>query len=124
MTIYKILCISCGGFLGSILRYKISSIFPNKSFPAGTVAVNLTGSFFLGMIFSLNSIIEINQYLFLFLTLGFAGAYTTFSTAIFEEHKLLENKEFKKAIIYMTASIALGFICASLGYWLIRLFLV
>lgn len=126
MIIYKVLSVALGGFIGSILRYEISSYASKKadgSFPYGTICVNNIGSFLLGAIVSFNSILEINQYVFVFLTTGFAGAFTTFSTAMYELYRLIEGKEVKHAVLYFVLAMVGGIITTISGYWTCKLLL-
>lgn len=116
----NILSVAAGGFLGSILRYEVGNYMSRQtkgSFTYGTVLVNITGSFFLGCILSINSLIKISLPLYLFIATGFAGAFTTFSTAMYEQYSLIEKRDKKAAIIYFVYTIAGGISSAAGGYW-------
>jgi fluoride exporter len=124
MDYFKLLSISMGGIIGSILRYKISTHISQKTcemFPYGTILINISGSFFLGCVVSLNKLFALNQYHYLFLTMGFAGAFTTFSTAMYEQYKLLEDRQIKDAVLYFTYTMAGGITASILGYWVIKI---
>ncbi len=87
-----------GAGIGGMLRYWLSDFvhkFLPTYFPFGTLAVNLLGSFLLGFImFNLYDKELINQDIRLFLTIGFCGGFTTFSTFSLETINLLKNSEF------------------------------
>ncbi|MBN2402189.1 MAG: fluoride efflux transporter CrcB [Spirochaetes bacterium] len=80
----KIIMVAFGGSLGALSRYGITllsvKIFSDR-FPFGTLLVNLTGCFLIGLVFSLGSEKNIISTSFrLFFITGFLGAFTTFST--------------------------------------------
>lgn len=117
---YKILSIAVGGFIGSISRYALNNWVIKKTestFPFMTILVNITGSLLLGAIVAFNSQYKINQFIYLLFTAGFAGAFTTFSTAMYELYKLVEDKEFKGALFYFIYTMAGGIIASTIGYW-------
>ncbi|MCK5680855.1 fluoride efflux transporter CrcB [bacterium] len=109
--------IGCGGFLGAISRYLVSDLvytFIGTGLPYGTLVVNLTGSFFLGIVARLglsgnllpdsaNSVIGI----------GFLGAFTTFSTFSVQTLELLESGSLLKALL----NISLNIILCLIGAW-------
>jgi CrcB protein len=108
------LWIAAGGFFGAISRY-LAVLYVKKKFksdiPAGTLAVNLSGSFLLGLLIGL----DFNGNLFLLLGVGFMGSFTTFSTFKFETVELLEGKKKKQAITYLIFTYAGGIVCAFAG---------
>jgi CrcB protein len=87
-----------GSALGGALRYWLSSAvyrFLPVTFPYGTLTVNIVGSFILGLIMFLFDERElINNQLRLFLTIGFCGGFTTFSTFSLETFNLLKDSEY------------------------------
>ena len=83
----KVLIVGFGGFLGTVLRYMISSstakFFGN--FPMGTLIVNVLGGFLMGFIMeSSTSLFPMSASVRMFLTTGILGGLTTFSTFSFE----------------------------------------
>ncbi len=92
----KFLWVGLGGFLGANCRYLMGVWADNRwagsGVPAGTLLVNVAGSFLLGLVATL--LIERllgNPAWRFFLAIGFLGSYTTFSTFSFETFKLLEE---------------------------------
>jgi len=96
----------------------MSGIVGSAVFPMGTFVINVSGSFFLGLLaggtFSLPP-----QFLSA-LTVGFLGSYTTFSTFSLEMIRLIEQNQVPTAFLYATGSIAAGLIGAWAGAVLAR----
>lgn len=117
--------IGIGGFLGSISRYLVQQFFQKhfpSSFPQGTLWVNLSGCFFIGIIYALA---EKGNLLSpewrLFLVTGLCGGYTTFSTFAYENLGLLKDGEYFYAALYTGVSVFAGILIAFLGAFLIKL---
>lgn len=101
-----ILLIFFGGGLGSVTRYLLINYF-NKiipgSIPYSTILVNLLGALIIGIIYYFVATrVVLNEHLKIFLTIGFLGAFTTFSTFNLDFFKLIESGNFSSAIIYAT----------------------
>ncbi|HQF42263.1 MAG TPA: fluoride efflux transporter CrcB [Ignavibacteriaceae bacterium] len=114
------LVVSAGAAIGGALRYGISSyIQKNISviFPYGTLVVNIVGSFILGFImFYLNEKELIGNELRLFLTVGFCGGFTTFSTFSYETLNLFLDTEYLLALYNVLLNVALCLIGIYLAY--------
>ena len=111
--------IAVGSALGGVSRYLIGSLvhkLMETPFPAGTLLVNVTGSFLLGLFlrFALDSP-TLTPELRAFLTVGFCGGYTTFSTFSYETVALLERGEGKLAALYTILSVGLAVVATVLG---------
>jgi CrcB protein len=123
-----VLYIAIGGALGAISRYLCSNWvlkLLGDLLPYGTMAVNILGSFLLGMIYtiSLNTTSFSGNFRGL-LTIGFIGSFTTFSTFTTETVNLLKEGNILYGSIYLGASILFGLIAVLLGMGAANFFLV
>lgn len=110
----NLIMISIGGFLGAVSRFTLSSYVKKKNpsaFPAGTLLVNLLGSFLLGILVGKSSE---GLYYYLF-GIGFMGAFTTFSTFQLEAYQLKAKGNHKLSYIYLILSYGGGIVLAYLG---------
>jgi CrcB protein len=117
--IKTLLLIGSGGFLGSISRFLTSRFLQNNfpsAFPFGTFVVNITGCFLIGLIYGLS---ERSSLLTpgwkMFLTVGFCGGFTTFSTFANENLALLRDGDFFHFFIYTGLSVFLGIAATFFG---------
>jgi fluoride exporter len=120
-----ILAIGLGGFLGAIARaYAVH--FTNKhiplEFPLGILLVNLIGSFLIGLLFSYFSHFTISINLKAFLTTGFLGALTTYSTFAIESY-LLFGTSLYLAVLNISLNLFGTIIAAGSGYKLMQFFI-
>ncbi|MDA8215032.1 MAG: fluoride efflux transporter CrcB [Nitrospiraceae bacterium] len=113
------LIIGIGGFLGAIARYAIGVWIGQKwgrSFPLGTFVINVSGSFFIGLLMSLfTERLMVNPQWRLLLVVGFLGAYTTFSTFEYETGRLIKDGEWLVASMNVVFSVIAGFIALKIG---------
>jgi len=112
--------IAIGGAIGCLSRYVLASFIQQRAgadFPFGTLVINITGSFLLGMFmrFALQSG-AISAEMRAFLTTGFCGGYTTFSTYSYETALLIEDGEYGRAGLYVGASVTIALIGTFLGF--------
>ncbi|MEJ9212231.1 fluoride efflux transporter CrcB [Bacillus smithii] len=110
--------VGIGGIFGAISRYLLGKWITGKTssvFPFGTWFINLTGSFMLGILAVLHSNKIIPEWSWLLIGTGFIGAYTTFSTFGYETIKMLQKKDTRNAIIYVSTSVLLGVLFAWIG---------
>jgi len=118
----KVLWISIGAVLGANLRYWIGDWVAQRfgsGFPFGTLLINISGSFLLGLVVSMtleNFIID--PRLRLLITIGLLGSYTTFSTYAYESVALLSQGQWALGLFNLLGSSVLGAIFAFLGVWL------
>lgn len=116
----SIIFVGIGGIFGSLARYRLGKIISEKSnstFPVGTFIINITGAILLGVVSSL----AISAKIHLLLADGFLGAYTTFSTFMYEGFNLFQEREKLNALIYVVGSLILGIIGYALGCGLVYL---
>lgn len=109
---YNLLLVGLGGVLGTLARFLISTSMNKATFPYGTIAVNLIGSLFLGVLVSWCT----SNYWILFLGSGFAGAFTTFSTLNLDVLHLFQQNEVKKALLYLGITFCMGLCLIFAGY--------
>lgn len=114
------LLVGLGGGLGSMMRYGIAVIMNTRLFPYATLAVNIAGSFIIGVVFALSIRQEpLADNWKLFLATGICGGFTTFSAFSLENMGLLQSGKYGLALTYIAASIILGIAATFLGYQLI-----
>lgn len=109
--------VGLGGFIGAILRYGLSGLMHRvlgSNFPYGTLAVNVLGSFALGLFLTLSSTrLAISDEWKSFIAVGILGAFTTFSTFSFETIALLQERLLMQAFL----NIGLNVILALASVW-------
>jgi CrcB protein len=118
--IKNLLLVGLGGGIGSMLRYGSSLLIQSKLFPYATLAVNITGSFIIGIVFAMSIKEEalLNNWK-LFLATGICGGFTTFSAFSLENMGLLQSGKYGVAFAYTGLSILLGIAATFLGYKII-----
>ena len=118
------LMVAVGGGLGSVLRYgaqRIAATYAGPETVMGTLAVNLAGSFILGFLMTLLlTRVPVSTEVRIFLTVGFLGGFTTFSTLSYQTVQLLETSSPIAAVGSLAANIILGLALAYAGILLAR----
>lgn len=113
------LFIAIGGAAGALLRYIVSGLayaYLGETFPWGTLAVNLIGSFLIGFLWQLFDQLVVSANTRVFLLTGVLGAFTTFSTYSLETFNLLRDGEVKLGLINVVVSTAAGLVTVFLGF--------
>jgi CrcB protein len=118
----RYLAIGAAGFVGSIARFAVGTMFGriNAIFPVGTLVINLTGSLFLGWFLTYATSRSISDTTRLAIGVGFVGAYTTFSTFMYESNKLADDGAGIKAMTNLIGSLVLGILAVRLGILIAR----
>ena len=109
----KLCIIGAGGFLGAVLRYLVSSWVQYRSgsivFPFGTLAVNLTGCFIIGLLtFLVESRSMFSPETRGFILIGLLGAFTTFSTFGNETLGLIRDNRVDLAVVNAGVQVFFG----------------
>jgi len=119
--------VALGGALGAMARYWLSGWAQQKwgpSFPYGTFIINASGSFLLGLVATVSIRFAGGETWRLLLSIGFLGAYTTFSTFSYETLQLVaEGRRYGAAAVNLFGSVIVGLAGAYLGVVSARLLL-
>ena len=112
--------IGAGGFFGAITRYLVdgwvSSSTKVGAFPFGTFVINISGAFILGLLSALAlEKAAIDPRIRGPIMIGFIGAYTTFSTLMFESWRLAEDGSWGLALLNIGLSCGLGMCAVFVG---------
>ena len=114
-----ILLVGAGGFFGAISRYLVDgwvSQLTGGRFPWGTLVINLSGSFVLGLLFALAvERVSLPSSIRPPILIGFIGAYTTFSTLTLETWRLVEDGSWALAAANIAGSMLLGIVAVVAG---------
>lgn len=108
------------GAIGAPARYLVDGLVQYRTpgvFPFGTLVVNISGSFVLGIITGLALYHGLAPLPHAAIGTGFCGAYTTFSTFSYETIRLVEEGSVRLAATNVAVSIAVGLAAAGLGLW-------
>lgn len=113
------LAIAVAGAIGALARYGLEGLVSRRVpgvFPWGTFAVNISGAFILGFVFTVTTEqFSVAPWIRGAITIGLLGAYTTFSTLSFETYRLLEDGALGVAAANMLGSMAAGLLAVYLG---------
>lgn len=120
------IAICFGACAGALSRYYLTLWFVQRfgtHFPYGTFFINLTGCFSMGFFTTLvlERMANISPEVRLLVSVGFLGAYTTFSTYGLDTFTLMRNRSWIAAVFYWAGSAVLGLVCLQLGVLLARL---
>ena len=118
----RYLVVTLGAALGGLGRYVLGSAIMARyggSFPLGTVVINITGSFLIGVLMTLlTERWHVHPNWRLFLVTGFLGGYTTFSSFEYETFLAMRSGGSRIAVANVVGSVGLGYAAVWLGAWL------
>jgi CrcB protein len=116
------LAIGGAGFFGAIARHVVNIVCRQcfgTAFPVGTFLINISGSLFLGWFMTVvGHRVTISETTRLAIAVGFVGAYTTFSTFMYESDALLHRGAEIRAMLNLLGSLIVGLAAVRLGVWL------
>ena len=114
MSAGMVIAVGLLGGIGAVSRFLLDGAVAarvGKGFPFGTLAVNLSGAFLLGILVGAT----VGTGTYRLLGVGLIGAYTTFSTWALESHRLSEDGEGRLGAANFVVSLVLGVAVAWLG---------
>jgi CrcB protein len=113
------LVVLAGAGLGGLTRYVFGTWIMARSggrFPLGTFVINISGSFFIGLVMSLlTERLNPHPNWRLFLVVGVLGGYTTFSSFEYETLQAVRDGERWMGLLYVGGSVLLGYVAVWLG---------
>lgn len=115
------LLLSLAGGVGAAARLVVDGLIRGKfgsSFPFGTLIINVTGSFLLGVITGMTMSHLVSSDLRLILGTGLMGGYTTFSTASFETVRLIQSRRYRAALVNGLGMLVACVAVAGFGLWI------
>jgi fluoride exporter len=114
------LYVAAGSALGGVSRYVVGAALQQRfglAFPVGTLAINIAGSLLLGFIMRLAlGGSQISPETRIFLTTGFCGGFTTFSTFSYDTSVMFESGQYRRAALYVTLSVVLSLLATFAGF--------
>ncbi len=119
-----LLAVAAGGMIGSVARYLVgiqATRWFGHGFPYGTLAVNILGSFAMGVLVELMALAwNASLPARLFLTVGVLGGFTTFSSFSLDVVVLFERKAWLACALYLAASVTVSILALFAGLALMR----
>lgn len=117
------LVVAGGGAVGAMLRLLVATVCARlfgAAFPVGTFVINISGSLFLGwFLASAGGRIMVSDTMKLAVAVGFVGAYTTFSTFMYESNSLMETPgSGVKSMVNLVGSVVIGLVAVRAGIWM------
>lgn len=121
MTPLMFVALALAGGLGAAARFLLDGAIRSRStgtLPWGTIVINLTGSFALGLVTGAIAASALPDGWGIVVGTGFLGGYTTFSTASFETVRLIQERKFAAATANGLGVLVAATLAAGLGLWL------
>jgi CrcB protein len=113
--------LSLAGGVGAITRYVVDSLVRTRwqrDFPLGTLIINVTGSFILGILAGLVIAHGASDHVKAIAGTGFCGGYTTFSAASVESIRLAQRREWVSFFGYTAVSMVVALLATGAGLWM------
>ena len=110
-----VLCVAIGGVAGVLARYGLGTLVSTDHLPALTVAINVVGSFLLGLLLPIGH--DLPHAVRTGLAIGLLGGFTTFSTFSVDVFLDIDTGRGGEALAYLAASVVLGVAGAAAGYF-------
>ena len=107
MSVLTVIAVGALGGVGAIARFVLDGAVSRRAgrgFPFGTLAVNLLGAFVLGLLVGA----ALDRSAYRLLGTALIGAFTTFSTWVFESHRLGEDGDLRRGVMNVAVSLVLG----------------
>lgn len=121
MSARSLLSVAAGGAIGAVVRYVLLQWLGGVEdgvLPWGTIAANLAGSLFLGLVVGLTERGAFSEPVRLFLAVGMLGGFTTFSFYSYENLELLRDSRVIALMLNAGGQVVVGLLAAILGYLL------
>jgi CrcB protein len=120
------LLIALFGAFGTVARFSVIQITPKifqTVFPIGTITVNLLGCFLIGLVSGIldTKFISIDENFKNYITIGFLGGFTTFSSFSQDFFNLINNSSYLLAFAYIFVSVFIGLLMFYIGDKLIHI---
>ncbi|MFC4055205.1 fluoride efflux transporter FluC [Actinomadura syzygii] len=116
--------ISAGGVCGALARYGISTALPHRSgaFDWAIFVINVSGCLLIGVLMVLiTEVWRAHRLVRPFLGVGILGGYTTFSTALVEVQRGVQDEMARSALLYLFGTLVCALLAVQAGVWLTRL---
>lgn len=125
LNLQTILAVALGGAAGSVLRFVVgvwSTRLWGPAFPWGTLIINISGSFLIGLLAELFALRwDVSQATRVFLIVGICGGYTTFSTFSLDAYALIQESQYAAAAGYIVASVVASILALVTALHLVRM---
>lgn len=115
----RYILVAAGGMFGSLSRFVIGRRITKKAaiaIPISTFLINITGALLFGIVSS----VGLNENVYTLLGTGFLGAFTTFSTFMYEGFNLFQDNDKLNAFVYILGTLILGIIGYAVGFQIVE----
>ena len=117
MTPIVFVALALAGGIGAAARFIIDGMLRSTatSYPLGTLVINITGSFLLGLVTGLSLSAVLTDAALQIVGAGFLGGYTTFSTASVETVRLIQSRRYGIALFSSAGMLVLAVLASAAG---------